>query len=82
MERIKIVLRTKFFTLLDGYPATDEACLKLLQEAEEAGASAKTALASTTRHRHKIGKHNMAKGALRPEDAAVGLDAGFHLFAC
>ncbi|KAF8450806.1 RNA polymerase III transcription factor IIIC subunit-domain-containing protein [Boletus edulis BED1] len=65
-ERIKIVLRHKFFSLLQGYVATQEECEALL---EEGGAGKRT---QTTRVKKlKYGKHNMAKGALRPEDAAA-----------
>lgn len=65
-ERIKAVLRHKFFSLLDGHVASDEECRTLLMTNE---GSAKTV--STRNHRLRAGKHNMAKGALRPEDAAV-----------
>lgn len=65
-ERIKTVLRHKFFSLLQGYVATQEECEALLEE----GAVGKKT--QTTRAKKlKYGKHNMAKGALRPEDAAV-----------
>jgi general transcription factor 3C polypeptide 5 (transcription factor C subunit 1) len=65
-ERIKTVLRHKFFSLLQGYVATQEECEALLEE----GAGPKKT--QTTRVKKlKYGKHNMAKGALRPEDAAV-----------
>lgn len=66
-ERIKTVLRHKFFSVLEGHPATDEECRALLS-ANEGSAKA------TSTHRSqklRAGKHNMAKGALRPEDAAV-----------
>lgn len=67
LERIKTVLRHKFFSLLQGYVATQEECKALL---EQGGSQKKT---QTTRlvKRLKYGKHNMAKGALRPEDAAA-----------
>ncbi|KIM68705.1 hypothetical protein SCLCIDRAFT_13482 [Scleroderma citrinum Foug A] len=67
LERIKTVLRHKFFSLLQGYVATQEECEALL---EQGGGQKKT---QTTRlvKRLKYGKHNMAKGALRPEDAAA-----------
>ncbi|KAH0839666.1 RNA polymerase III transcription factor IIIC subunit-domain-containing protein [Lanmaoa asiatica] len=66
LERIKIVLRHKFFSLLQGYVATQEECEALLEE----GAVGKKT--QTTRVKKlKYGKHNMAKGALRPEDAAA-----------
>ncbi|KAI0786417.1 RNA polymerase III transcription factor IIIC subunit-domain-containing protein [Abortiporus biennis] len=64
-ERIKTVLRHKFFSLLAGHIATREECEALLvpQEGYE----------KPTRSIHRVrpGKHNMAKGALRPEDAAA-----------
>ena len=65
MERIKTVLRHKFFALLEGYVATDEECLKLLEHQD--GAKAVRPFA----RRPRPGKHNMAKGALPVEDAAV-----------
>lgn len=65
-ERIKIVLRHKFFSLLQGYVATQEECEALL---EEDTAGKKTQI--TRVKKLKYGKHNIAKGALRPEDAAV-----------
>ncbi|KAG2118940.1 RNA polymerase III transcription factor IIIC subunit-domain-containing protein [Suillus discolor] len=65
LERIKTILRHKFFSLLQGYVATEEECQALLEQ----DASGKS---QTTRmKRLKFGKHNMAKGALRPEDAAA-----------
>jgi len=61
-----MVLRHKFFSLLEGHSASDEECRALLAN----GGSAKAA--STQRSQKlRAGKHNMAKGALRPEDAAV-----------
>lgn len=73
-ERIKIVLRHKFFSLLQGYVATQEECEALLEE----GAEGKKT--QTTRVKKlKYGKHNMAKGALRPEDAAVCFTGPFSL---
>lgn len=65
-ERIKLVLRHKFFSLLAGHVATAEECEALLvpQEGTEK-------LPTRTTHRLRPSKHNMAKGALRPEDAAV-----------
>lgn len=47
--------------------ATDEECKALLAATEAPG---KTATASRSQ-KLRAGKHNMAKGALRPEDAAV-----------
>ncbi|KAF8076188.1 RNA polymerase III transcription factor IIIC subunit-domain-containing protein [Lyophyllum atratum] len=66
-ERIKTVLRHKFFSLLEGHPATDEECRALLTSNE---GSVKATVA-TRSHKLRAGKHNMAKGALRPEDAAA-----------
>lgn len=66
-ERIKTVLRHKFFSLLEGHPVSDEECRALLVSNE---GSAK-ATSSNRSHKLRAGKHNMAKGALRPEDAAV-----------
>jgi len=66
-ERIKTVLRHKFFLLLEGHVATDEECQALLLANE--GSSKATI--SNRNHKLRAGKHNMAKGALRPEDAAV-----------
>jgi hypothetical protein len=66
-ERIKSILRHKFFSVLEGHPATDEECRTLL-------ASSENSTKSSSLHRNqklRAGKHNMAKGALRPEDAAV-----------
>ncbi|KAG6833759.1 hypothetical protein H0H87_001191 [Tephrocybe sp. NHM501043] len=66
-ERIKTVLRHKFFSLLEGHSATDEECRALLANNE---GSAKATIANRS-HKLRAGKHNMAKGALRPEDAAA-----------
>ncbi|KAF9470465.1 hypothetical protein BDN70DRAFT_821342 [Pholiota conissans] len=66
-EQIKTVLRHKFFSLLEGHPATDEECRTLLAASE---GSVKASLAHRTA-KLRAGKHNMAKGALRPEDAAA-----------
>ncbi|KAG5643766.1 hypothetical protein DXG03_009645 [Asterophora parasitica] len=66
-ERIKTVLRHKFFSLLEGHPASDEECRALLANNE---GSAKATIANRS-HKLRAGKHNMAKGALRPEDAAA-----------
>ncbi|PFH50545.1 hypothetical protein AMATHDRAFT_144829 [Amanita thiersii Skay4041] len=65
-EHIKMVLRHKFFSLLENHVATDEECRNLLTTNE---GSAKVAVSRNQRLR--AGKHNMAKGALRPEDAAA-----------
>ncbi|KAK0206225.1 RNA polymerase III transcription factor IIIC subunit-domain-containing protein [Desarmillaria ectypa] len=67
-ERIKAVLRHKFFSLLDGHIATDEECRNLLATHE--GSTSKT-VTSSRNAKLRSGKHNMAKGALRPEDAAA-----------
>ncbi|RPD61992.1 hypothetical protein L226DRAFT_463601 [Lentinus tigrinus ALCF2SS1-7] len=66
LERIKSVLRLKFFSLLEGHVATREECEKLLVPQEGTDK-----LPSRYRPKLKFGKHNMAKGALRPEDAAA-----------
>ncbi|RDB23140.1 Transcription factor tau subunit sfc1 [Hypsizygus marmoreus] len=66
-ERIKTVLRHKFFSLLEGHPASDEECRALLVTNE---GSAKATISNRS-HKLRAGKHNMAKGALRPEDAAA-----------
>ena len=66
-EQIKTVLRHKFFSLLEGHVATDEESRALLTTSE---GSARTAAAHRS-SKLRPGKHNMAKGALRPEDAAV-----------
>ncbi|KAF9468929.1 RNA polymerase III transcription factor IIIC subunit-domain-containing protein [Collybia nuda] len=66
-ERIKMVLRHKFFSLLEGHPATDEECRALLVNNEGVA----KATISNRAHKLRAGKHNMAKGALRPEDAAA-----------
>jgi general transcription factor 3C polypeptide 5 (transcription factor C subunit 1) len=66
-ERIKMVLRHKFFSLLEGHPATNEECRALLVNNEGVA----KATVSNRAHKLRAGKHNMAKGALRPEDAAV-----------
>jgi general transcription factor 3C polypeptide 5 (transcription factor C subunit 1) len=66
LEQIKTILRHKFFSLLEGHAATDEECAALLNSGE---GSAK--LPTTRNQKLRAGKHNMAKGALRPEDAAV-----------
>ncbi len=65
LEQIKTVLRHKFFALLEGYVAADEECLKLLEQQD----GAKTIRSFARRPRP--GKHNMAKGAMPVEDAAV-----------
>ncbi|KAI0787107.1 RNA polymerase III transcription factor IIIC subunit-domain-containing protein [Irpex lacteus] len=57
-ERIKAVLRLKFFALLSGHVATDQEVEKLLQGQE-------TVEKPKATHRVRPSKHNMAKGALR-----------------
>jgi hypothetical protein len=66
-ERIKIVLRHKFFSLLEGHIPTDEECEALLI----VDPASNKAAPSVRSKKLRPGKHNMAKGALRPEDAAV-----------
>jgi general transcription factor 3C polypeptide 5 (transcription factor C subunit 1) len=66
-EQIKTVLRHKFYSLLDGYIATDTECESLLVPTEETGRVPIPHHLRKSRHH----KHNMAKGALPPEDAAV-----------
>ncbi|KAJ7667797.1 RNA polymerase III transcription factor IIIC subunit-domain-containing protein [Mycena polygramma] len=71
LERIKTVLRHKFFTVLEGYPATDDECRQLLEASEKLPSKSAKDMSSLRSVRLKIGKHNMAKGAMRPEDAAA-----------
>jgi general transcription factor 3C polypeptide 5 (transcription factor C subunit 1) len=59
-------MRHKFFSLLEDHVATDEECRALLEK--------DNARPTTKPPAKRSGKHNMAKGALRPEDAAVSLD--------
>lgn len=68
LECIKTVLRHKFFSLLQGHIATQEECERLLVPQEGTNK-----LPQQYRHKLKYGKHNMAKGALPPEDAAVSV---------
>ncbi|KAF8639841.1 hypothetical protein AX17_001096 [Amanita inopinata Kibby_2008] len=65
-ERIKLVLRHKFFSLLEGHVATDDECRGLLAASEGT-----VKLPPSRSQKLRAGKHNMAKGALRPEDAAA-----------
>lgn len=65
-ECIKIVLRHKFFSLLEGHVATDEECRNL-----SATNDGSTRIPANRIQKLRVGKHNMAKGALRPEDAAA-----------
>ncbi|KAF8525363.1 RNA polymerase III transcription factor IIIC subunit-domain-containing protein [Gautieria morchelliformis] len=66
LEGIKAVLRHKFFSLLEGRVPTDEECTKLLSDVSE---SRNYAHGST--YARKSRKHNKAKGALPPEEAAA-----------
>jgi len=65
-ERIKTVLRHKFFSLLSGHIPTREECEALLVPQEGTNK-----LPLRPNQRLRFGKHNMAKGALPPEDAAA-----------
>jgi hypothetical protein len=73
IEGIKALLRHKFFTLLEGRVATEEECKNLL-----------VTLPENPKHLHgptytrKVRKHNKAKGALPPEEAAVC--SHFHVY--
>jgi len=71
IERIKIVLRHKYFSLLDGHRATDEDCKTLLESGSMGGSENNTRMVYRDIRRVRPGKHNMAKGAQRPEDAAA-----------
>jgi general transcription factor 3C polypeptide 5 (transcription factor C subunit 1) len=66
LEGIKAILRHKFFSLLEGRVPTDEECTKLLSSLSE---SRNYTHGST--YARKSRKHNKAKGALPPEEAAV-----------
>ena len=69
IEKIKIVLRHKFFQLLQGHIATEEECGALLNEPPS------KATMKSRAPKLRIGKHNMAKGAMPPEELAVcGID--------
>ncbi|KAF8592376.1 hypothetical protein K439DRAFT_1655910 [Ramaria rubella] len=67
MEGIKTVVRHKFFSLLDGRIASDDECKKLLITLPD---SRNTIVRGPTYSRTPR-KHNKAKGALPPEEAAV-----------
>jgi len=67
LDQIKTVLRHKFFSLLEGHQVTDQECRALLDTSD---GPAKAMMAHRTA-KLRAGKHNMAKGALRPEDAAA-----------
>ena len=61
------MLRHKFFLLNDfGEVVTREECEELLERQENGGNPMNKTLRSL-----RSNKHNMAKGALRPEDAIV-----------
>ncbi|KAH8118324.1 RNA polymerase III transcription factor IIIC subunit-domain-containing protein [Phellopilus nigrolimitatus] len=66
LESIKAVLRHKFFSLLEGHIPSDEECRALLNA--EPGSRP---VGPRDAHRWHAGKHNMAKGAVPPEDAAA-----------
>lgn len=65
IERIKVVLRHKFFQLLQGHVATEEECEAILNE------PLSKATMKSRAPKLRMGKHNMAKGALPPEELAV-----------
>ncbi|KAF9780292.1 RNA polymerase III transcription factor IIIC subunit-domain-containing protein [Thelephora terrestris] len=65
IERIKVVLRHKFFQLLQGHIATEEECEALLNE------PLSKATMKSRAPKLRMGKHNMAKGALPPEELAA-----------
>ncbi|KZS98062.1 hypothetical protein SISNIDRAFT_405697 [Sistotremastrum niveocremeum HHB9708] len=65
LENLKTVLRHKFFNLLEGNVVSDEECEALLQTAE---GSTRPRPANRTLNPRK---HNMAKGALPPEEATA-----------
>lgn len=64
-ERIKAILRHKFFSLLSGHIPSRDECEALLMSQEG------SARVVSRPPRLRFGKHNMAKGALPPEDVAV-----------
>ncbi|KAF8528978.1 RNA polymerase III transcription factor IIIC subunit-domain-containing protein [Hysterangium stoloniferum] len=66
MEGIKVVLRHKFFTLLEDRIATDEQCQTLLDSLPES----RHAMHGPTYSR-RARKHNKAKGAMPPEEEAA-----------
>lgn len=65
IEKIKVILRHKFFQLLQGHVATEEECEALLNEPPS------KATMKSRAPKLRIGKHNMAKGAIPPEELAV-----------
>ena len=66
LERIKAVSRHMLFSLLEGRVATDEEYPKLLFSLSES-----RNYGHGTSYARRSGKHNKAKGALPPEEAAV-----------
>jgi hypothetical protein len=65
IERIKTVLHHKFFQLLQGHAATEEECSALLDVPHS------KATMKSRAPKLRMGKHNMAKGAMPPEELAV-----------
>lgn len=65
IEKIKVVLRHKFFQLLQGHIATEEECEALLNEPPL------KATMKSGAPKLRMGKHNMAKGAMPPDELAV-----------
>jgi len=65
IEKIKVVLRHKFFQLLQGHIATEEECEALLNDPPS------KATMRTKTPKLRMGKHNMAKGAMPPDELAV-----------
>ena len=63
LDRIKRILRLKFFSLLDGVVVSDQECITLLDTTESTVTSRQQVL--------RVGKHNMAKGARPPEEMTV-----------
>jgi len=68
LERVKVVLRHKFFSLLESHVATDEECQKILDAMPESRGAMHGPTYSRSR---RTRKHNKAKGALPPEEEAV-----------
>lgn len=60
-EQIKTLIRAKFFSLLDGHVLTEEECKDVLEGN----------IATEKQRKFFPRKHNMAKGALPPEEAAA-----------
>ncbi|KIJ56642.1 hypothetical protein M422DRAFT_57318 [Sphaerobolus stellatus SS14] len=63
LERVKAVLRHKFFSLLDGRIATDDECRQILDAMAESGGNV-----HGPSYFRRNRKHNKAKGALPPEE--------------